>query len=318
MDSVLAPDVGIERRSHPYLWQWAVFWYLCCEVFIGLRGIGSLVGDYLGELHQSLTVWCVRSILQWSEPITSGVKILRTARWYYGICVLVWLYRPFLLRALVYVAGNVPLFICAVLTCITAYRRTSWIFGLLRVGVWWLLEVKSTCLLWIKFYLKQALFVLFGVRFLSPSPWAASAIRDLDAGAGALGPAPAAGESANGTPVPEDFNTNPRFGRFVVGIARRLKAEGLGSFGVDTADTRRQTLERAVRMMKDWGVRPSDIANQAPVAVVLAFTPSKGEIRALQLEATAEVVYRKRKAAATFVDTRSWWSGGALPPERDA
>jgi len=95
--------------------------------------------------------------------------------------------------------------------------------------------------------------------------------------------------------------------RFAASIAAQLKAEGLGSMGVDTPDARRIALLRACKLMDQHGMRPSHIAQQAPVAVVLAFTPNRGEIFAAQLSKTAAVLSRQEEAAREWSDPK--WDG---------
>jgi hypothetical protein len=175
------------------------------------------------------------------------------------------------------------------------------------------------------------LYFCFGVRFIPDTTAYEDSVRDLDEPihdrAIIERPLPEQNyfrndrnddgeELAPITEAPESFharNTNVHFGPYVSGVATRLKAEGLGSSGVDTPDTRRQTLERAQRMMRDWGVRPTTIANQAPVAVVLAFTPNRGEIIARQLAASTEVHRRHQDHSSKWVDARSWWCLPAPP-----
>lgn len=104
-----------------------------------------------------------------------------------------------------------------------------------------------------------------------------------------------------------------KYGQFVVHVSNMLKSEGLGSSGIDSADTRRQALERAQKVMHEWGCRPSHVAHQAPLAAALAFVPNRGEVDARMLGFSKLAIERVELAQATYVDERRWW-GLPTPP----
>jgi hypothetical protein len=103
----------------------------------------------------------------------------------------------------------------------------------------------------------------------------------------------------------------PRY-RYARHVAMALKAEGLGSLGMDTPDTRRVALLRAVKLMQQHGMRPEHIANQSPMAVAIAFLPTRAEIEAKQLQQAA--AYRNRLAEAVV----AWEDPEYMPDSRVA
>lgn len=102
-----------------------------------------------------------------------------------------------------------------------------------------------------------------------------------------------------------------RVGPYAVSVSFQLKAEGLGSGGMDTPENRRIARLRASDIMKKHGVRPSDIARSAPMAVALAFVPLPEEIAARQLEFVLTATDAKEAATRAWVDPRAM--GGAVP-----
>lgn len=102
-----------------------------------------------------------------------------------------------------------------------------------------------------------------------------------------------------------------RIGPYAVSVSYQLKAEGLGSGGMDTLENRRIARLRASDIMKKHGVRPSDISRSAPMAVALAFVPLPEEIAARQLEFILTATDAKEAAARVWVDPRT--VGGSLP-----
>jgi len=111
-------------------------------------------------------------------------------------------------------------------------------------------------------------------------------------------------------PLVPDLNV-PRY-RFARHVAMALKAEGLGSLGLDTPDTRRVALLRAVKLMQQHGMRPEHIATQSPMAVAISFLPTRAEIEAKQLQQAA--AYRTRLAEALV----AWEDPEYVPDSRVA
>ena len=94
-------------------------------------------------------------------------------------------------------------------------------------------------------------------------------------------------------------------GHYSIHVSQMLKAEGLGSFGMDTPDNRRIALLRAVDIMKVRGLRATHIARSAPMAVALAFTPLPEEVAAAQLAASKSALELLEAKARKWVDPRA-------------
>lgn len=84
----------------------------------------------------------------------------------------------------------------------------------------------------------------------------------------------------------------------------QLKAEGLGSMGIDSSENRRIAALRAADIMKRHGCRTSDIARSVPMAVALAFVPLPEEVAAVQLERALGAVDLKEAKTRHWVDPR--------------
>lgn len=109
-----------------------------------------------------------------------------------------------------------------------------------------------------------------------------------------------------------DVLEGQRIGRFAHHVSMMLRAEGFGSAGLDTADTRRAAHLRACDLMRTRDVRTCDIARNAPLAVAMAFVPLPEEVLARQFERLVEVLDRKQEMKADWMDLRN--PGGAGAP----
>lgn len=111
----------------------------------------------------------------------------------------------------------------------------------------------------------------------------------------------------HGQPLPmplRPYYGNEDAGPYAIQVSIRLKAEGLGSLGLDTVDNRRIAYLRAVDIMRAHGVRPSHIAKSAVVAVSLAFVPTPHEILAKQIDSVMGALDRKEATSRVWRDER--------------
>lgn len=109
-------------------------------------------------------------------------------------------------------------------------------------------------------------------------------------------------------PPPYQLQLTPELlrlaGPFSISVAMELKAEGLGSAGRDTADTRQMAHLRACDLMRRHGLRPTHVARSAPMAVTLAFIPLLEEVVAAQMAGLELAQLRQESVRATWRDPR--------------
>lgn len=116
--------------------------------------------------------------------------------------------------------------------------------------------------------------------------------------------APQAAPGAPQGPMPLVPSLHRLAGPYALQVSIMLKAEGLGSLGLDTPDNRRIALLRAVDLMKQRGVRETHIARSAPMAVALAFIPLPEEVAAVQLGVTKHAQELLEAKTRKWVDPR--------------
>ncbi len=115
-------------------------------------------------------------------------------------------------------------------------------------------------------------------------------------------PPPAPGAPANPAPL---VQVNHRLcGPYTIHVSLALKAQGLGSAGLDTPDNRRIAYLRACEIMQKRGVRSSHIAKSAPMAVALSFIPLPEEVAAAQMPITLESQELLEARSRQWIDPR--------------
>jgi len=124
-------------------------------------------------------------------------------------------------------------------------------------------------------------------------------------------PVPGAPPQPDPLPAQHNWGRADRVGPYAVSVSYQLKAEGLGSAGLDSPDNRRIATLRASDIMRKHGIRPSHIAKSVPMAVALAFIPLPEEVAARQLEFVLTASDAKEAATRKWVDPRAL--GGVEP-----